>query len=111
MKFTLCRQGSGVGQICCVLVVCGLRNSGLVPAPCLFLEHAIYLFLEPLLIVGVVGSSGGLVTVHVCEREKVCVCVCVCVKIEKLRTVDNGIVCCEKLLTRDSSDRRGRRQT
>ena len=75
MKFTLCRQGSGVGQICCVLVVRGLRNSGLVPAPCLFLEHAIYLFLEPLLIVGVVGSSGGLVTVHVCEREKVCVCV------------------------------------
>ena len=34
----------------------------LVPAPCLFLEHPIYLLLQPLFVVGDVGGSGWLVT-------------------------------------------------
>ena len=51
------------------------------PAASLFLEHAVYFLLQPLLVVWYVRGSGGLVTACVCVRVcvfVVCVCVCVC---------------------------------
>ena len=49
------------------------------PAASLFLEHAVYFLLQPLLVMWYVRGSGGLVTVCVCVCVCVCVRVCACV--------------------------------